>query len=391
MNILMLSIGPDCAKGEYNEQVRRHLDYAKTAKAQIYMVTYAPNLPATQESIYEQLFFVYTAGASNQLHYPFKAYQKALNLAQKVKFDLIYTQDPFGTALVGVWLRKKWGIPLIIGSHSSFIDNQYWIKEKPLTFRLFNQLGKYLIGKADALKVTSASEKHKYINLLKIPESKIYVQNTPVNVKSFSNVHPEEALLALRASLQLEPSTPLLLWVGRPVKVKRLNILLEVFAKVKLAIPGTKLLLIGKKNLVQENYDPLIENLSLGSDLIWLTQGVPNDQISKYYQIANVYCHTSCYESLCKATLEAAASGLPVVTTNTAGSEEVVQHAETGYIADIDAVDQLVAYLTDLLLDPAKAQKFGLNGQKKVLQTFDYDQGVKHLTDKWKEIAGLQK
>lgn len=381
----MLSIGPDCAKGAYNEQVRRHLDYARAAGARIYMVTYAPGLPPEQAATYEDAFFVYNAGAGNQLSYPFQAYRKVMALARTVSFDLIYTQDPFGTALVGRWVRKRLGIPLIIGNHAAFIDNPYWIQERPQLFAFFNWLGKKQLPAADALKVVGIREKNKYIDRLGIPANKIYVQNTPVKVDWFSRRIPESELLALRRSLGLSDAHPVVIWVGRPVRPKRLPVLFDTFAKVAAAIPDARLLLIGKKNQMQEPLETALRQSGIEKNTIWLSEGIPNEQLPAYYQLSQVYCHTSCYEGLCKVTLEAAAAGLPVVMTDISGSEEVVIHGQTGFIAPIDDVETLSQYLIELLEQPEKARRMGASGQQRILEQFNYETGVQRLTGKWRE------
>lgn len=56
---------------------------------------------------------------------------------------------------------------------------------------------------------------------------------------------------------------------------------------------------------------------------------------------AHVVCLPSYREGLPKVLLEAAACGRPIITTDTPGCREIVQHGENGYLVPVRAVTEL--------------------------------------------------
>lgn len=77
------------------------------------------------------------------------------------------------------------------------------------------------------------------------------------------------------------------------------------------------------------------------------------------YSAADVFVLPSVYDPSSNATLEALAMGLPVVTTRTNGSAEVIEHGRSGWLVD-DALD--ARSLADRIADaaePASARRVG--------------------------------
>lgn len=71
----------------------------------------------------------------------------------------------------------------------------------------------------------------------------------------------------------------------------------------------------------------------------------------------DIYFQTSAYEGLSLALLEAQASGIPAVVTKIPGNDEVVQHAETGFVGDTDA--SLKQHLLELIESEELRQRLG--------------------------------
>jgi glycosyltransferase involved in cell wall biosynthesis len=69
---------------------------------------------------------------------------------------------------------------------------------------------------------------------------------------------------------------------------------------------------------------------------------------AEVYRAAHILVMTSDFEGTPNVALEAMASGLPVVAYRTGGVPEVVQHQETGYVADMGNEDSMVDYVRTL-------------------------------------------
>ena len=72
------------------------------------------------------------------------------------------------------------------------------------------------------------------------------------------------------------------------------------------------------------------------STRVQVRRNIPQSELPDLYREASVYIQTSYEEGLGISVLEAMSSGLPVVSTMTAGSLETVAHGLTGWLIDQD-------------------------------------------------------
>lgn len=382
--ILMLSIGTPSKNGERNEVIQRHLDYATSFGGEIHILYFDPKT-VLQDFQFENTLFIYNCGAKSILSYPLFTMLKIYGVFKKHRFDVIYTQDPFGTALIGRLVRFFYHLPLIVGNHSSFVNNESWIKEKPLLFSLFNILGKLNIKSANFLKTVSKDEQYIYENQLKVNSSKILVQNTPLKIDQFSTIVNRVATDNLRDSLGFSIDDVILIFVGRPVKVKRIPYLLKIFEKIVSKNCSIKLLIIGNYDQLQEKDEvsSLMEKDNIGSNVVWLKEGIKNELLPLYYQMADIYVHTASYEGLCKTIIEASASGLPVVTTEFSGLSQTLIPDVSGFIVQKDDPDAFVESVLKLADDKELRMKMGDKGRSFIIENFDYEKGINNITQFW--------
>ena len=64
---------------------------------------------------------------------------------------------------------------------------------------------------------------------------------------------------------------------------------------------------------------------------------------------ADIYAHPSRREGLGLASLEAMASGLPLVTSNVQGIPDYIENGVTGYMCDPEDVEKFTEYLNILI------------------------------------------
>lgn len=83
------------------------------------------------------------------------------------------------------------------------------------------------------------------------------------------------------------------------------------------------------------------------------------DDVAVVFGGASIACLPSYREGLPKSLLEAAACGLPIVTTDTPGCREVVVDGDNGLLVPVRDSDALAAALKKLLLDTALRQRMG--------------------------------
>ncbi|HZV95459.1 MAG TPA: glycosyltransferase family 4 protein [Candidatus Nitrosocosmicus sp.] len=168
-------------------------------------------------------------------------------------------------------------------------------------------------------------------------------------------------LAAWRARLAAAPRRPrpgpTVLAVGRTYARKRFPDLLHAAARLKPAIPGLRVRVVGKG----PEWDALVRlhaELGLG-DTVALRGDVTWDELAEEYVNADCFCLPSVQEGFGIVFLEAMAAGLPVVACRAAAVPEVVREGETGVLVPPRAPPALADALADLLRSPERARALG--------------------------------
>lgn len=108
--------------------------------------------------------------------------------------------------------------------------------------------------------------------------------------------------------------------VGRFVKTKNHEFLIEIFNEILKQKNNAKLLLIGDGNL-KSLIEAKVKNLGIEKAVIFL--GVRND-VADLYNVMDVFVFPSFYEGLGMVVIEAQVNGLSVVTSDGVSEETVV-------------------------------------------------------------------
>jgi len=151
---------------------------------------------------------------------------------------------------------------------------------------------------------------------------------------------PERRTHGVRRSL-LEDGDLLLLSVGRVSEEKRLGVLLQAFAGLRLRVPGARLAVVGDgpiRPALQEIAPP-------GVTFLGELHGAA---LADVYASADVFCFPSTTDTFGQVILEAAASGLPAVAAAAGGGLELVRHGETGLLVPPEDPAALAHALAEL-------------------------------------------
>lgn len=174
---------------------------------------------------------------------------------------------------------------------------------------------------------------------------------------------------------------PRLLFVGRLVYQKGLDVLLEALAGVPETLPW-HLTLVG-----DGPYRPTLEALAAQRGLkerLTFAGWHPPERIPAFYREANLFVFPSRDEGMPNAVLEAMASGLPVLATRIAGNEELVA-PEVGVLVPRDDPMALREALLRLLPDAALRQRLGVAARQRVMEHFTWEATAQRYLDLFRE------
>ena len=130
-------------------------------------------------------------------------------------------------------------------------------------------------------------------------------------------------------------------------KVKRIDDVIKVFAKVQATIPS-KLLMVGdgpERHAAEE----LCRQLGVDEQVRFLGK---QEQMEDILAVSDVFLLPSEYESFGLAALEAMAARVVVISSNAGGLAEINIPGETGFLADVGDTEAMSNYAIQLLSNP---------------------------------------
>ncbi len=120
-------------------------------------------------------------------------------------------------------------------------------------------------------------------------------------------------------------------------KVKRIDDVIRVFARIHDVVPS-KLLLIGDGE-ERQNMELLTRQLGIAEDVRFIGK---LEAMEEVLSVADLFLMPSAKESFGLAALEAMACQVPVISSNTGGLSELNIHGVTGFLSDIGDIDDMV-------------------------------------------------
>lgn len=179
--------------------------------------------------------------------------------------------------------------------------------------------------------------------------------------------------------LKKEPKEDVIISVGKLDYQKNQKLLIKAFANIANDFPNWKLVIYGEG---PERYslESLISNFKFQISSRILLPG-RCDTVIEEMNRAKVFAFSSDFEGMSNAILEAVCIGLPVVTTNVSGAEELVKDGEGGFVTPIRNEKALAATLRMLLKDETLRQKMA-NHNKSTAKMFKID----YIVAQWEEL-----
>ena len=171
--------------------------------------------------------------------------------------------------------------------------------------------------------------------------------------------------------------------VSRLVEWKGVDLTIRAFAKVATKTRRVELLIVGD-GPERGSLQSLAESLGLTSRITF-AGACSAEQVRNYYQSSHVFVQhsvshsTGWVEGFGVTIVEAAASGLPVVVSQSGGIGPQVVHGETGFLIEERNVDAMANAMASLAEDPELRKRMGLQGQKHVECHFDSAQQIEKL------------
>lgn len=168
------------------------------------------------------------------------------------------------------------------------------------------------------------------------------------------------------------PDDLLYVCVARLFAQKNHRMLLDAFAAGPARLPEAKLLLAGDGGL-QAELEAQAERLKIRDRVFFLGR---REDVVALLGAADVFALASLWEGNPLSVMEAMAAGIPVVVTAVGGVPELVEHGQSGFIAESGNTEAFASALLNVARDSAVLRSLGAAAAKRARDKFDHRQMV---------------
>ncbi|MFC1771172.1 HAD-IIB family hydrolase [Candidatus Margulisiibacteriota bacterium] len=344
-----------------------------------------------------------------------------------LKVDLIHSHYA-DAGYVAQELSNLLNIPFIHTGHSLGIPKKKKLAENNVSeismeidYKLSHRISveESIIKNASLIITSSAQEIDKQYSLYNSHQQGKYMVIPPgidldkfypyfyLNDRNLKYQRFYEMSLETRESIKQElmrflvhPNKPLILTICRPEKRKNIEGLLmaygldkELQAMANLAIFAGIRKDISKKSRLEQKI--LMDMLLLMDKYdLYGKLAIPKKhnfeyEIPELYrytaQIGGVFINPAFIEPFGLTLLEAAASGVPIVTTNNGGPQEIIKNCDNGILVDVNNPAEISEALKKIISNPDVWQKYSRNGTTNVKKHYSWQPHCEKLINTLKD------
>jgi colanic acid/amylovoran biosynthesis glycosyltransferase len=274
---------------------------------------------------------------------------------QFVRADFLHTQ-----ALAARFLRSLIGVPYGITAYTVVVYYRPAVIEE--------------IIREAAFLVADTRQTKRFLLSMGASPNKVHLIRNGVSLEEFP--------LHQRAG---DAGSPIILGVGSLIPKKGFDVLLCACAILRARGTQFRCVVIGD-GPERKKLDNLRKDLGLDGCVEMLGYLSLAELRDWYYRatmlvMPSVVSPTGETDGLPTVVIEALASGLPVVATETAAIPEIIQHGVNGFLVETNAPEPLAERVQVLLERPDLRGKFGCEGRRRIEQDFNLDRKVEILRD----------
>jgi L-malate glycosyltransferase len=215
----------------------------------------------------------------------------------------------------------------------------------------------FSINKSDAVTAVSQSLKDDTLRLFDI-KNDINVVSNFIDLDKYNHNFTD-----CQRGMMAHDNEKIITHISNLRPVKRVQDVISVFYNIQKEMPA-KLMLVGV-GPEREKAELLCQKLGILDKVIFFGK---SNEIDKILCFSDLFLLPSETESFGLAALEAMASGVPVISSNTGGIPEVNVQAVSGYLSNVGDVDNMSKNAIHILSDEKRLMTFKMNARKESLK-----------------------
>lgn len=384
LHVLSLGYGTELLRTDgkaANDSVNRKRSYARQVDSYTILVLARRKEGFTERKL-DNLRVIPTNGR-NLLHALWRMYRLGHQICNEGKINVIQVQEPNVTGLLGHVLKRRFGLPMNICVYGPNPFDAHWCNAT-LFNRFLAYWGRHILRHADGIVVDGS------LTLDRLQSAGIAherIRWKPVIPSNISSIATADGA-PLRGRLLGSDFEQLLLFVGQMYGQKNVPFLLKTLLVIVAHSPTTRLIMVGTGRRLAD-YKKMARRLGVDGNILWVGS-VPHPELPAYYKACDLLVLSSRFEGFPRVFMEAAAAGLPIITTNVSGSTDGVIHGESGFVVQQGDVEGYADRVVELLEDPDKAAAMGRRGPELIHElAARREQFDRMQIDAWKSVCGF--
>ncbi|MCT7529557.1 glycosyltransferase family 4 protein [Aliarcobacter cryaerophilus] len=190
-----------------------------------------------------------------------------------------------------------------------------------------------------------------------------------VDTEFFKNTKTLDQKELIRDKFKIDKKDFVITFVGRIVKDKGINELIEAFINLSKEYNNLKLLLVGD---YEEHLNPIKNENKILIDSLdsIITVGFQND-IRDFLSITDLFVLPSYREGLPNSLIEAGSFGIPLLATNINGCNEIIDDGITGILVEKKSAKKLEEAIDKLLEDKELYNSIKLKVRDRIIEKYE--------------------
>jgi len=309
--------------------------------------------------------------------------------------DLVHSHTWYAN-LAGHLAKLLWDVPHVCTTHSLEPLRPWKAEQLGGGYALSLFCERTAVLSADAvIAVSEAMRRDLLACYPAVDPARVHTIHNGIDAQTY-RPDPGDAALLRRG---VDPSRPLVVFVGRITRQKGLSHLLRAAASID---PRAQLVLLAGSPDTPEIAAEMRGLLDLarasGASVVWIEEMVARPELIQLLSHATVFVCPSVYEPFGLVNLEAMACEAAVVASDVGGIPEIVVDGDTGYLVACDpeavASDAVAAQrfesalaerINQLVADPDLATRLGAAGRQRVLERFTWERVADRTVEVYRE------
>ncbi|MCE3199569.1 glycosyltransferase family 4 protein [Paenibacillus sonchi] len=303
----------------------------------------------------------------------------ASRLSGNVRLDLIHAHD-WLVGYAALLLHQRLGLPLVTTIHATeFGRNQGLFTPQQHTNHAIEH---ELVTSSDKVIVCSLHMQREVCTVHGLDKSRTEIIPNGIDLRSLELIPAH----SFRREHYAQDGGKIVLFIGRLVKEKGVQVLLQSMHEVLREFPHCTCIIAGRGPMSAELEDSAA---GLGTS-IRFTGFVDSQEKSFLLQIADVCVFPSLYEPFGIVALEAMGIGTPVIVSEAGGLAEIVKHGRTGLTSVPGDPGMLAARILQLLRDSDEGSLLAEAARREVLLRYDWQPIADRTGEVYSTLSGVR-